>query len=697
MPGLIASSTDASPLSSLPAELILMIAEFLEYENQINNFSRVSCRFYHLLNPFLYRHDVVSGSRLALRWASTHGQEPVVQKALKAGATPTVYDAASAACNGHDHLLKLFIERGVDLNAPMHYRGNLADPYSISSTLLANAANSGHQSTVRLLLESGAKIETPPGSDDEPPALIQAVYWRRHEVVRVLVDAGADVNATDNHGLTALYFAASRGHIDTVKFLLQRGADLDKGPNGILPISAAVQEGRIDIIQCLLDHGASVRYNLLVHAAYMNHASTVKLLLRHLQAMPDSELEPEQLALLAAGTGLTPIITELINRGWDANSYSVTRQTEEETHFVTPLLYAAKNGHVDIVRLLLSHGANPNRDNHDYDHPLISPLRHAVEQGHEDVVRVLLEHNASLYISEVHYILNDAIPHDAIFKLLLDHEADPHELDLEAVMLAGDPAKLQILIDAGLDFKLRGSRLDSECSTTKSFPIVLAKSNEAIVRTVFAHGHRPVPVGKGSDYDDSFYLQAAALEGNVALFECLKEIGFDARIHCNGYRLFENAACVEDYHAAGATVDWLLQQGVDMESRGPFDRTPLLSVVQNSRMDPIHATRVLLDRGADPCYESEDEDCPLLQAVVRGGNLALLVDLIDAIDRKGNIPFSVLGPQILRALSFIEDEDPPLPGSTLYRIERMLNNFWWRKFSERPREEWGPGVSDWAI
>ena len=57
----------------------------------------------------------------------------------------------------------------------------------------------------------------------------------------------------------------------------------------------------------------------------------------------------------------------------------------------TPLHRAAKRGHVDIVKLLLEHGANPNIQENKYGY---TPLHVAVKNCHVDVVRVLLEHGA---------------------------------------------------------------------------------------------------------------------------------------------------------------------------------------------------------------------------------------------------------------------------------------------------------------
>jgi uncharacterized protein len=119
----------------------------------------------------------------------------------------------AAARGGQVGVVKLFLEKGVDVNARNKRR----------ETALIVAAARGHADVVKLLLDNGANIN----AKDESGrcALKHAVWLQGHaEVVKVLLDRGADVNAGNR---TVLIHAAQRGHFEIVKLLLERGADVN--------------------------------------------------------------------------------------------------------------------------------------------------------------------------------------------------------------------------------------------------------------------------------------------------------------------------------------------------------------------------------------------------------------------------------------------------------------------------------------
>jgi uncharacterized protein len=79
------------------------------------------------------------------------------------------------------------------------------------------------------------------------------------EKVRSLLDSGADVNAKDERGWTALLWAISRGQIDLVKLLLDKGSDVNaKGEHGWTPLMEAANRGQLEVAELLLKKGADV-------------------------------------------------------------------------------------------------------------------------------------------------------------------------------------------------------------------------------------------------------------------------------------------------------------------------------------------------------------------------------------------------------------------------------------------------------
>lgn len=79
------------------------------------------------------------------------------------------------------------------------------------------------------------------------------------EVVRSLVDNGADVNRRNSVGRTPLMYAAMQGRVDNVKLLLEKGADVNAlAPNGVTALSLAAYNGRREVVKILKEAGAVI-------------------------------------------------------------------------------------------------------------------------------------------------------------------------------------------------------------------------------------------------------------------------------------------------------------------------------------------------------------------------------------------------------------------------------------------------------
>jgi len=99
----------------------------------------------------------------------------------------------------------------------------LVDTSKMSDDLL-RASREGNTAEVRSLLDAGAEVNAT--DDDGFTALIWALTAGSPEVVRLLIYSGADVNAQDNYGITALIAASQYGHTDISKLLIEGGADI---------------------------------------------------------------------------------------------------------------------------------------------------------------------------------------------------------------------------------------------------------------------------------------------------------------------------------------------------------------------------------------------------------------------------------------------------------------------------------------
>jgi hypothetical protein len=120
------------------------------------------------------------------------------------------------------------------------------------------AALRGNVLRMRLLLAAGANIDQPACESFLcPPPIVAAAFNERSDGVRLLLDRGANVNGRMQRGQTALMIAAYQGRVDTVKLLLSRGADVNAESQGNTALEGAKQKSRSDIVEMLVNAGAS--------------------------------------------------------------------------------------------------------------------------------------------------------------------------------------------------------------------------------------------------------------------------------------------------------------------------------------------------------------------------------------------------------------------------------------------------------
>jgi ankyrin repeat protein len=233
-------------------------------------------------------------------------------------------------------------------------------------TALHYASMNGHAEVVKLLLQRGADATIPSVLDMTP--LSSACEGGHLGVVQLLLDHQGPqaLGMTPSTGATPLHYAARGGREDVVKFLLGKGADANsQHEDGWTPFTEASSQGHVGVAQLLLEHMGVWDV--------------------------DTQDRNRKTALhWAAGNGHEDMVAFLLSKGASATI------TSDEG--LTPPMQALIAGHVGVARLLLEHMGGQGSDT--TDNAGMTALHHAALQGHDDMVSFLLAKGADPNITD---------------------------------------------------------------------------------------------------------------------------------------------------------------------------------------------------------------------------------------------------------------------------------------------------------
>ena len=321
-------------------------------------------------------------------------------------------------------LVKLLLAAGANVKA--------ANRYGLRPLTLA--AENGSEPIISSLLEGGADPNTT--TDAGEPVLMTAARTGSVDAVARLIAAGADVNARERwFGETALMWAAGENHAGAVQALVKAGAEINArsrvldapvlefprsgGPNSPFPrggwtaLMFAARQGAIDAARALADLGANL----------------------NLAALPQTDipLKPEEMRSADNGVGTSALVFAIINVHYDLAAVLLEKGANPNVLDLAGMgaLYAAADMNslqwvqgrpapiltdrldgVDIVRLLLQKGADPNarlktrplKRHHDAGSTLnfgegTTPLMRAARTGDVAVLKALLDGGASPFLT----------------------------------------------------------------------------------------------------------------------------------------------------------------------------------------------------------------------------------------------------------------------------------------------------------
>jgi ankyrin len=322
----------------------------------------------------------------ALHWAARADDLETADLLLRAGARVSAANREGAtamqlaALNGSAAMIERLLKAGADPNTSLS---------SFGDTALMMASRTGKPNAVKVLLDSGARVDARETWGDTTP-LMWAVAEGNHAVVRMLIDRGADVNARSKFVpsatgrgfegatpvaarpnqsveenasglLTPLMFAAREGDLESARMLVAAGAEINaRGGDGKDALGLAIFNGGYDVASFLIDNSANVnqadaqRFTPLFWAVDR----------RNMETAPNFPW--------VVTTDPLPLIKKLLDAGADVNALvnntprARMRDGSPRIVFATALMRAAFSGDIELVKLLLAHGAKPNiisRDN----------------------------------------------------------------------------------------------------------------------------------------------------------------------------------------------------------------------------------------------------------------------------------------------------------------------------------------------
>ncbi|KAF3211902.1 hypothetical protein TWF106_010085 [Orbilia oligospora] len=305
-----------------------------------------------------------------LRYAVRCGREGVVRLMIDAGV-----NLERDLGDGETPIFSALIHRHTGIVKALVKKANLEATDRRRRSPLSIAVDEGDRDYIELLLENGASVT--------PNALRAAFHNKDENTVKLLLEAVQmqNLDAEGSHGETLLSVVVPYGHESTIKFLIQKGADIQhRNREGKTPLSIAIEEAIIAVGRLLevdIEDGEGDESALL--AVAQRREGVVRLLLENVEDIHEAA-DLMWNTVLRGGRGIASLLIGKVAGLEDAGG----RQAA--------LICAAANGDEDIVRTLVRAGIDPEIK-HEYG---ITPLTAAACCNHDAIVEFLITEGASL-------------------------------------------------------------------------------------------------------------------------------------------------------------------------------------------------------------------------------------------------------------------------------------------------------------
>ena len=324
-----------------------------------------------------------------LHSAADGGNEVIIETLLSSGldinsrsnngTTPLMV----AAAKGQEKTVNFLLSKGADPHLKNFMGRNL----------LHAAAEGGNIFIVRSMLSCDIDINSK-GDKCSATPLIIATMENHVEVMKYLLQKGADISLTTGSPKrrSALHIASEHGSIAAIELLLSGGLSVDlRDGEGNTPLVCAAACGQIEAVNCLLDHGADPLlkvkdgWSLLHFAAQSGNVIIIETML---SKGLDIDSRGETL-------GLTPLMVSIIFGKLEAAKYLLEKGADESLKStpgkISLLSIASGAGSIAAIEMLLSHGCNIDSRDGGGD----TALMRAATLGNTEVVEYLLAQGAN--------------------------------------------------------------------------------------------------------------------------------------------------------------------------------------------------------------------------------------------------------------------------------------------------------------
>ncbi|KAJ5872355.1 uncharacterized protein N7529_004708 [Penicillium soppii] len=410
----------------------------------------------------------------------------------------------------------------------------------------------------------------------------------RIEMVRLLIESGADLNPMIPEGeFSPLSKAAMNGSVSLFEFFIQKGARVSTTESALRPLEEAASTGQAKLTDFLLDQ-------LDVETALLGNRHDLAIIL-----------------LAAATRGNEAIVQRILEK----SRYQVAKLHPLKVHLLCspgPLTSAARWGHVGTMKLLLKHGAYPNREPEE-----TNPLFAACIGGHIQAVQVLISHGVDLSIKgdDGRSPLIPAIKFPPLFELLLDAgmPGESNCIDSFNVYRSGEiETPMGAAVKSGnvaLVEKMKSLKVNWNLTKPPRPWITVLKQAAGGGVQMLKLVHRYGFVANPGEDEAEVAFQIAIGEGDLKAIAFFLERGFDPNPKDNPTRTFshlELAVIAEVSKEKKGTIDLLLRHGAGVHNLRGFSY-PFCKPSGGLQPEEAYLRfyRILLELGANPLPETQ--------------------------------------------------------------------------------------------